>query len=326
MLEDKIKQNNPKPQVEELRHLVKTVMKRIRKAEAAVRQTQRSAQSRSHESSRIVGSQAQPIFESVPQQPQPVSGGGQNIMATKLIEDIQEAVAADTLGSKPIEGVDIPMKQVQYGRGGELLLVQDLDQAEDDEIQEDVGITKQAFEKHFRENMYQYLVPSGFKKFTHEYIEEQDIHNIKAPVKPKPPKPITGEKTVKEKRKEAREKKEQELFEVKPEVDANVTAEQRDKTIKLMVKLLSRHVEDAKEEASELKTYFKQTEDKIKGFHDQLEREEVQVILDDIKHRKDLAQKEIEESMSGANELKAQRDIRLEDLMVDNEVMMAEIK
>ena len=77
------------------------------------------------------------------------------------------------------------MKQVQHGRGGELLLVQDLNQAEDDEIQEDATITKEAFQKHFQENMHQYLVPSGFKKFTQNYIDEEDIYNIKAPVKPK---------------------------------------------------------------------------------------------------------------------------------------------
>ena len=78
-----------------------------------------------YESSRIP-SMTNSVYDGNQQQ----MNAGQNILATKLIEDIQEAVAAETLNCKPIEGSDIPLRQVKYGRGGELLLVQDLTQAD----------------------------------------------------------------------------------------------------------------------------------------------------------------------------------------------------
>lgn len=220
------------------------------------------------------------------------------------------------------------MKQTYYGRGGELLLVQDLEQDEEG-IQETNGMTKEAFESHFKKNMYQYLVPSGFKKYTQEYLEESDINAIKAPVFPKPKRNMTEEEKddKKEKQKKKREEKAVELFENNTKIDdPNITAAERDKTIQLMLKLLSRHVDDAKEEMTKMNEISSKTQAKIEALQHQLEREEMQVALDDIKRRKDQAEKELEESRAEANLIRAHRHVKLDDLMVENEVMLAEIQ
>ena len=283
-----------------------------------------------YESSRIP-SMSNSVYEG---QQQP-SNPGQNILATKLLEDIQEAIAAETLNWKPIEGADIPLKQVKYGRGGELLLVQDLTQAEWDNKTEDSNITKEALENHFNKNMYKYLVPSGFKKYKHNYLDEEDLFSIKEPIEKKPKieskeKDLPAKDKTKLSQKELREKKEEELFKMKikegDDPDDKTTIEERDRTIKLMVKLLSRHVEDAKEESKQLSSFFRETENKINNFKKELDDEETKVILDDIKRRKDIAEKEMEESLASADNLKSIRDTRLDDLMVDNQVMLAQIE
>lgn len=169
------------------------------------------AASNNLESSRMLRSNSNSVIDVMPQS----SHGGGNIVATKLIEDIQEAVAAETLNCKPIEGADIPLKQVRYGRGGELLLVQDLQQVDGDSFQEESAVSKEVFEKHFSQNMYQYLVPSGFKKYRQTYIEEEDLHSIKAPVAPKPKKSakkVQFQTDVKEELKSSDDNKEEEVF------------------------------------------------------------------------------------------------------------------
>lgn len=160
-----------------------------------------------------------------------------------------------------------------------------------------------------------------------QYILEEDIRSIKAPVDPskqvvpdKPSKVLT-----KEEKKAKREAKEKEIFESKPEEDPNMTAEQRDKTIDLMIKLLGRHIEDAKEEANELNKFFKKTETKIKGFEAELKREEVQVLIDDIKRRKAIAERDMEESLAEAELIRSDRDPKLEDCLIQNELLLAEV-
>ena len=182
--------------------------------------------------------------------------------------------------------------------------------------------------------MYQYLVPSGFKKYKQSYIDEEDLFSIKAPLEPKPKfeskEPKAPVKNSKPSNKELREKKEEELFkmDIKEVADPEdkTTAEERDRTLKLMVKLLSRHVEDAKEESKQLSSFFKETESKINNFKKELEQEETKTLLDDIRRRKDIADKEMEESLTSADNLKSIRDARLEDLMVENQVMLAQIE
>lgn len=107
--------------------------------------------------------------------------------------------------------------------------------------------------------------------------------------------------------------------------DPNLTAEQRDKTIDLMVKLLGRHIQDAKQDAKELNKFFKETETKIHAFEKELKREEMQVMIDDIKRKKAIAQKEIEESLASAEMIKLERDPVAEDCIIDNEILLAEV-
>lgn len=130
----------------------------------------------------------------------------------------------------------------------------------------------------------------------------------------------------KDDKKEKKLKKEKELFDTKFEDDPKVTEEQRQKTIDLMIKMLGSHIKEAKEEAKELSKFTKQTEGKIKNFEKELEREEVQVVIDDIKRRRDLANKELNEAMYEADKLLEMREPQLEDVLVDNEILLAEVE
>jgi hypothetical protein len=51
----------------------------------------------------------------------------------------------------------------------------------------------------------------------------------------------------------------------------------------------------------------------------------VQVVVDDIKRRRDLARKEMNEAMYEADKILDLRDPQLEDVLVDNEILLAEL-
>lgn len=127
------------------KRLVKGLDRKMKETDSMLRYNLRT--SNVMESSRLAGSASGSVFEVV----EPRAAGaapGQNIFATKLIEDIQYAVAAETLNCKPVEGADIPVRRVQYGRAGELLLVQDLENVQPTD--EDFSERKQSFD-HFED-------------------------------------------------------------------------------------------------------------------------------------------------------------------------------
>ena len=43
-----------------------------------------------------------------------------------MLEGIHEAIAIETLGCRPIEGKDIPVKKTGFGLWGELVMVEEL--------------------------------------------------------------------------------------------------------------------------------------------------------------------------------------------------------
>ena len=51
----------------------------------------------------------------------------------------------------------------------------------------------------------------------------------------------------------------------------------------------------------------------------------MQVVVDDIKRRRDLARKEMNEAMYEADKILDLRDPQLEDVLVDNEILLAEL-
>ena len=324
--QNKAIKNVHKKHANQTRRLARGLTRKIKENDSVYRSN--LAASNVFESSRMIGSNAGSILDIPQTSNQPV---GSNIVGAKLIEDIQEAVATEQLNCKPIEGADIPLKQVQYGKGGELLLVQDLEH-DGESIQESEGISKTAFEQHFKNNMHQYLVPSGFKNYQQQYLDEEDLTQIKRPApapKPKKYENKTEESKdlAKRKKRQEREQNEVDIFENNKEIDdPNITAAERDKTIKLMVKLLSRHIDDAQQDMDKMKIVTKQTEDKIQELQKDLNQEEVQVAIDDIKRRKDQAEKEMEQSRKDADDIRRHRHTRLDDVMVENEVMLAEVQ
>ena len=287
-----------------------------------------------NESSRMNNSASNSILESVP----PTSGG-KNIFATKLIEDIHEAVAAETLNCKPVEGADMPIRQVRYGRGGELHLVQDLEamptapekeEGQHDHLEDVMGDLYNMFHN-----------PKGFKNKDsgHNYIIEQDIQSINAPIDPRfdpaeiqiPRSQKVGSAAELKKMSKRKQKNgngldpNSNIFESKVDLDPNLTNKQKQKTIDLMIKMLGAQIEDAKDEAQGVNELFQEVDVKIRNFNKELEQEEVQVILDDIKRKKNLLDKDMKDSMADAELIKHRRDPFIEDILVDNEMLLAQV-
>ncbi|CAI2360051.1 unnamed protein product [Moneuplotes crassus] len=305
------------------RRLAKGFDKKIKDTDSQLRMNIRA--SNLMESSRAI-SASNSVFEMA----QPSSNqnmGGQNIMATKLKEDIQEAIAADSLLCKPIEGADVPIRQTQYTRGGDLVLVEDLESAP--RLETNTGGEPYVFD-HLEDlvgDLYSAIRnPNGFQSKLNQrnYLAEEDISEIKAPVEKKPAKDKSKDRR-RLNSKEKREKKEKELFDTRIEDDPNVTQKQRDKTIDLMIKMLGRHIEDAKSEAKDLTKFVKDTETRINRFNDQIDEEEAQVVIDDIKRKKDIAKKEMDKGMKEADEEFEAREPQCDDALIDNEMLLAEV-
>ena len=90
--QNKALKNMQQKQMNATRRLVKGFDRKLKDTESS--RHQNLGASNIYESSRMVGSNVTNVFEVAPQ----ASSGGQNIVATKLKEDIQEAVAAENLG------------------------------------------------------------------------------------------------------------------------------------------------------------------------------------------------------------------------------------
>ena len=106
----------------------------------------------------------------------------ERMIKAQLLEGLQETVIADNLGSRPIEGVDMPFKSTAFSAKGKLMMVEELgvdpaaDQPSHPEDETNQG------------EMIQYLVPTGLLKFNRKFDLVEDIKTISAP-KIDPPKP-----------------------------------------------------------------------------------------------------------------------------------------
>jgi hypothetical protein len=240
------------------RRIAKGLDKKIQRTDSNVRKN--IAASNMMDTSRVA-SVTNSFFDGGPAQSSAQGTGGHNILSTKLREDLQEAIAMEGLNCRPVEGADVPVRQTKYNRAGELVMIEDLEGIQ--RFSSDAGDNGYVFD-HLEDiagDLFNVISnPAGFKakKNARNYIIEEDIGSIQAPVDPNK---INNKKDGK---KEKKEKKAKELFENKIENEPKVTEEQRQKTIDLMIKMLGSNIKDAKEEAKELTKFRKQTEGKIK--------------------------------------------------------------
>lgn len=166
------------------RRIAKGLDKKIKETDSVMRKNIRA--SNLMESSRVP-SASNSFFEAAPAQTSAHSGGGHNILSTKLKEDLQEAIAMESLSCRPVEGADVPVRQTKYNRAGELIMIEDLE-----------GIARFSSEAGENEYVFDHLEdiagdlynvisnPMGFKskKYTRDYIIEEDIKSIQTPIDP----------------------------------------------------------------------------------------------------------------------------------------------
>jgi len=98
-----------------------------------------------------------------------------------------------------------------------------------------------------------------------------------------------------------------------------VTDEQREKTIKCLLKVLDYQLQGVREQARDIEQHYKRVDDELKDFDLYLKREENKVIMDDIKVKMERAKEAAEEyeRACGDEEL-----WNVADLIVDNKLLI----
>lgn len=98
-----------------------------------------------------------------------------------------------------------------------------------------------------------------------------------------------------------------------------MTDEQREKTIKCLLKVLDYQLQGVREQARDIEQHYKRVDDELKDFDLYLKREENKVIMDDIKVRMERAKEAAEEyeRACGDEEL-----WNVADLIVDNKLLI----
>lgn len=64
-----------------------------------------------------------------------------------------------------------------------------------------------------------------------------------------------------------------------------MTDEQREKTIKCMLKVLGYQLEGIKDQAKDIEGHYKRTGKDLKDYEELLNKEENKIIMDDLKHK-----------------------------------------
>lgn len=98
-----------------------------------------------------------------------------------------------------------------------------------------------------------------------------------------------------------------------------MTDEQREKTIKCLLKVLDYQLQGVREQARDIEQHYKRVDDELKDFDLYLKREENKVIMDDIKVKMERAKEAAEEyeRACGDEEL-----WNVADLIVDNKLLI----
>lgn len=98
-----------------------------------------------------------------------------------------------------------------------------------------------------------------------------------------------------------------------------MTDEQREKTIKCLLKVLDYQLQGVREQARDIEQHYKRVDDELKDFEQYLKREENKVIMDDIKAKMEKAREAAEEyeRACGDEEL-----WNVADLIVDNKLLI----
>lgn len=109
-----------------------------------------------------------------------------------------------------------------------------------------------------------------------EFIEVQDIKYIG---KAEPPK--------------TRQQRDIEMYEEvikQDEIEREIPEEEREKTIKVLLKAMDYQLKDIKEKASDLDRHNERIDKELKAFEDHLKSEDNRLLLADIKHKMKKAQ------------------------------------
>lgn len=71
----------------------------------------------------------------------------------------------------------------------------------------------------------------------------------------------------------------------KDEEEMQVTDEQREKTIRCLLKVLDYQLSSVKEQASDIEKHYKRVDEQLKDFDKQIKNDENKAIFDDVKRR-----------------------------------------
>jgi hypothetical protein len=170
------------------------------------------------------------------------------------------------------------------------------------------------------------LLPSELKIPSLEFLEEEDMTHMEVVVQPKKT-PGQNIRETKLKREIDVNLEAEKILAKKAEDDLmKVTGEEREKTIKCMLKVLKHQVKSVEDQAAELIDHAKVQEKELEEFKMELKRKENEIFRQELQQELELTKKiagTYKFNSVDGEEIVERLDIA--EIIVDNEVLMARV-
>ncbi len=155
-----------------------------------------------------------------------------------------------------------------------------------------------------KDDILSMILPNQLKKPTMDFLEVEDIHTIRTalpPSKREKEAVLTHEEVIK-----------------MDEVERNIPAEEREKTIKCLLKVLDYQLSGVKEQALDIERHYKRIDQELNHFEKHLQEQNYNLILEDVKNKMKATQREADATQGDEEGLFNAAEIIVENkLLID---------